>query len=71
MKKPLKTQINTIFCDYLTTHAGSCGLPATDGTRCKKHKGLQQKKIREKTGPFSGGSQYREEQGQFQAIKGR
>lgn len=60
------------FCNYVTGYALECGMYVPDGSgRCKKHKGKENKPKNPKAGQYSGDSKWREENGQFQAKRGR
>jgi hypothetical protein len=59
------------FCDFLTDGRGPCGLPATQGFRCKEHKEKQSPQPKRASRKFSGYSSWREENGQFQSLEDR
>lgn len=56
----------TVFCNYLTGYAGTCGCPVLDEPetgRCKRHRKLAKKEARSKIGRYSGPSKIRLEEG--------
>lgn len=56
-----------MWCQWITSYTGKCGMWIESGERCKRHKGLKEKPKKEKGMRFRGNSKWGKEIGVFKS----